>query len=176
VVLVHDNGNSPVPGATVSVSFTGPNTGTSSGVTGANGVVILQTPTIRNPVGIWCFTVTDVQLSGYTFQTGHAEGVTCEASTPKSTGTSPVAMELESVFPNPADADATITFTVPDEGTVRLTLHDLLGRERRVLTDGYTTRGKHVVAFRVADLPSGLYYCRLLHGGQARIHRLLISR
>ncbi|PLX24430.1 MAG: hypothetical protein C0600_13060, partial [Ignavibacteria bacterium] len=67
VVLIRDNVGQAVSGANVSASYTGPTSGTVSGTTGSSGEVTLESSWIRNPNGTWCFTITDVQASGKTY-------------------------------------------------------------------------------------------------------------
>ena len=66
-VLVTDQNNQPVAGVTVTVSYSGPNNGQVSGVTGANGTVTLYTNWKRNPSGTWCFEVTNVMKDSYSY-------------------------------------------------------------------------------------------------------------
>jgi len=44
---------------------------------------------------------------------------------------------------------------------VRLTIHDVLGREIATLVDGTITAGRHVVRWDASPYPSGLYLVRL---------------
>jgi len=66
-ILITDQNNQPVAGVTVTVSYTGPNNGQVSGVTGANGSVTLYTNWKRNPNGSWCFEILDVVKDGYNY-------------------------------------------------------------------------------------------------------------
>jgi parallel beta-helix repeat protein len=66
-ILITDQNNQPVAGATVVVNYSGPNQGQTSGVTGADGTVILYTDQQRKPKGKWCFAVLDVTNDGYTY-------------------------------------------------------------------------------------------------------------
>jgi PKD repeat protein len=66
-VLITDQNNQPVTGATVTAVFSGPNQGQVSGVTKNNGIVVLSTDVVRNPQGVWCFEVTNVSKDGYVY-------------------------------------------------------------------------------------------------------------
>jgi parallel beta-helix repeat protein len=66
-ILITDQENQPVVGATVVVGYSGPNQGQTSGVTGADGSVTLYTDQQRKPKGKWCFAVMDVTKDGYTY-------------------------------------------------------------------------------------------------------------
>jgi hypothetical protein len=65
--LVTDQNNQPVAGVLVTATYSGPNNGQASGVTGANGIVTLYTNWKRNPRGTWCFEITDVEKDGYVY-------------------------------------------------------------------------------------------------------------
>ena len=66
-ILIADQNNQPVMGVTVTATYSGPNSGQVSGVTGAEGTVTLYTKWKRNPKGTWCFEVTDVAKEGYSY-------------------------------------------------------------------------------------------------------------
>jgi PKD repeat protein len=78
LILDHDGG--PVPGATVTVLYSGPNSGQLSGITGADGTVVLKTSWKRRPKGTWCFEVTDVSKDGYVYNAdANVVTVQCES-------------------------------------------------------------------------------------------------
>jgi hypothetical protein len=66
-ILIADQNNQPIMGVTVTATYSGPNSGQVSGVTGAEGTVTLYTKWKRNPKGTWCFEVTDVAKEGYSY-------------------------------------------------------------------------------------------------------------
>jgi PKD repeat protein len=66
-ILIADQNNQPVAGVSVTVNYSGPSQGQTSGVTGADGTVTLTTNWQRNPKGNWCFEVTDVAKDGYNY-------------------------------------------------------------------------------------------------------------
>jgi PKD repeat protein len=59
-----------VPGATVSGTWSGIVAGSSSAVTGSNGVASLQSPSTKKSSGSFVFTVKGVTLSGYSYDYG----------------------------------------------------------------------------------------------------------
>ncbi|MBE0643177.1 MAG: hypothetical protein IH600_03790 [Bacteroidetes bacterium] len=64
---------------------------------------------------------------------------------------------LEQNYPNPAHAMTNIAFTLPRAASVRVSLFDLSGRLRRVLSDSWRDAGRHQVTVSAAGLPSGWY-------------------
>ena len=66
-ILIADQNNQPVAGVTVTATYSGPNSGQASGVTGTDGTVTLYTDRQRRPQGTWCFAVTNVTKDGYNY-------------------------------------------------------------------------------------------------------------
>ncbi|MCK5723955.1 MAG: PKD domain-containing protein, partial [Gammaproteobacteria bacterium] len=64
-VTIYDNGNQPVPDATVSVTAMGPTGDNYEGVTGPDGSVYFETSSIKKPLGEWCFEVNYVTHGSY---------------------------------------------------------------------------------------------------------------
>ena len=68
------------------------------------------------------------------------------------------------VAPNPSSAETRISFTMPVDGTLTLSIRDITGRElRRLLSNAEMTQGSYVVIWdgRLADgtvVPSGSYF------------------
>lgn len=70
-------------------------------------------------------------------------------------------------YPNPFNPSTTITYRLPAESDVTLTVYDLLGREAAVLVQGKYPAGTHTSTFRPDGLSSGLFIVRLTAGGHS---------
>ena len=92
----------------------------------------------------------------------------------------PSAFALHQNYPNPFNPGTTIRYSVPGQGTgskdVRLTVHDLLGREVALLDTDQKTVGDHEVKFDAAGLSSGVYFYRLTAGSSAATRKMLLLR
>ena len=64
-------------------------------------------------------------------------------------------------FPNPFARTTTIPFTLAESMHVRITVHDVLGRETAVLTDQVWGAGPQEISFDGSQLPAGAYFYRL---------------
>jgi hypothetical protein len=73
----------------------------------------------------------------------------------------PSEISLGQNYPNPFNPSTAISFSLPQQTKVRLVVHDMLGRELKVLSDGTLSAGTHSIQFDAADLPSGMYIYRL---------------
>jgi len=93
----------------------------------------------------------------------------------KEQSTIPSSFELN-IYPNPFGAEnglATVEYSLPAQasrngsphGKVTLDIYDVLGRKITTLFNGILPSGKHVVKFNAANLPSGIYFCRLNYNG-----------
>ena len=93
----------------------------------------------------------------------------------------PVRFVMSSPTPNPARDIATIRWSLPESGVVRLHLYDLEGRRVKILEDGLTQAGEHVRPIPLRDdagrtLANGLYFLRLDWNGETRVQRLAVVR
>lgn len=80
---------------------------------------------------------------------------------------------LLSNYPNPFNPSTTIEFTLPEAGSVRISVYDLLGREIETLVDRRMPAGTHRVRWDAAGRPAGVYLCRLTAGSGLRITRMV---
>ncbi|HLF15023.1 MAG TPA: T9SS type A sorting domain-containing protein, partial [Bacteroidota bacterium] len=70
-------------------------------------------------------------------------------------------------YPNPFNPSTVIGYGLPSEGTVRLTVHDLLGRTVATIDEGFREPGVHSTAWTPIGLPTGIYYYRLVVSGSS---------
>jgi hypothetical protein len=93
-------------------------------------------------------------------------------------GTSPAAPTpapaLTTNFPQPFSDATTLVYTVPTASYLRLSVFNTLGQEVAVLVDDRRAAGRHIVEWRPADLPSGLYLARLESCGSVSTRRLVL--
>jgi pectin methylesterase-like acyl-CoA thioesterase len=67
-------------------------------------------------------------------------------------------------YPNPFNPATVIPFELADAGYVRLTVHDVLGRNVATLIDAEKQGGRHEVKFNAGGLAGGVYVYRLESG------------
>lgn len=83
---------------------------------------------------------------------------------------------LDKAYPNPFNALATLRYSVPTDGLVRLSVFDVLGRHVTDLVNGTVARGEHSVKWNAANLASGIYVVQLTTGNlQARQKLVLLK-
>ncbi len=64
-------------------------------------------------------------------------------------------------YPNPFNSSTIITYNLPKDGRVTLTVYDLLGREVETLVNEYVKAGNYSVNYNADGLPTGVYFYRI---------------
>jgi len=105
----------------------------------------------------------------------HVEGA-APASASARSGAVVGSARIESFFPNPWNSEGEITFVIPHEGRVTLTLYSVLGREVATLTDARYSAGRHMVHVAASGLASGVYLCRLQAGGTSDVQKTVLIK
>jgi choice-of-anchor C domain-containing protein len=89
------------------------------------------------------------------------------------------ALALAAPWPTPARGTLHLSFTLPVEGEVRLSVHDLAGREVAVLDDGVRAAGPHALVWDGrapgGRLRAGLYVVRLDAAGETVTRKAVIA-
>ncbi len=67
-------------------------------------------------------------------------------------------------YPNPFNPATTIEFDLPERSNVKLVVYDVLGREVEKLVDEELDAGRYKVNFNASNLPSGVYFYRIVSG------------
>lgn len=87
------------------------------------------------------------------------------------------AMGLEVfLYPNPANQQVNMQFSLNDASHVDIVLHDITGRQVKTMTSQRMAGGEHYLSFDVSELPSGAYFIRLDAGGVSAQRKLNIVR
>jgi hypothetical protein len=91
-------------------------------------------------------------------------------------GSSRSGIRLVEAFPNPFNPATTMRFDIPETAPVSLRVYDQLGREVAILVDGYRSAGRHQERWNAAQLPSGVYFCRLQAKQRIETIKLLLLK
>ncbi len=86
------------------------------------------------------------------------------------------AWALGPLSPNPLRAEGQFAFDAPREGPVRIALHDVQGRVVRLLADGVTEAGHHVVRLGTEALAPGIHLMRMQAPGVDLRQRVAVLR
>ncbi len=88
----------------------------------------------------------------------------------------PLSYRLDQNYPNPFNPRTTITFSIPREGRVDLSVYDIGGRRVSTLLNETLPAGEHSLVFSPDDLASGVYFYRLEAPGFEQVRRLVLVR
>ncbi len=88
----------------------------------------------------------------------------------------PGSFGLGECYPNPFNPSTHIQYVLPSDAPVTLMIYDLLGREIARLVDGVQTAGRHEAMWNAVDVPSGIYFCRLVSLSLTETKRLVLMK
>jgi hypothetical protein len=84
---------------------------------------------------------------------------------------------LHQNYPNPFNPSTTITYSIPQEGPVKLTVIDLSGKKVQTLVNEPQNAGTHDIYFEAGQsLASGLYFYRLETSGFAQTRKMILLK
>ena len=78
-------------------------------------------------------------------------------------------------YPNPFRPATTVSFTLARRGHADVRVFDCLGREVALLADGIMNEGPAQLSFKGADLPGGVYFCRIATEDGVQTLRMLLQ-
>jgi hypothetical protein len=80
------------------------------------------------------------------------------------------------IYPNPSSGQAEFTFSIPEQGNVKIQLYNALGSLNETITDQAYTAGTHRIAFDGRNLGTGVYIAVISVNNQKITQKLVISR
>jgi hypothetical protein len=83
---------------------------------------------------------------------------------------------LHQNYPNPFNPATQIKFELSGQGTVRLTVFDMTGKEVSVLINDSRPQGSYSVTFNAEGLSSGIYFYRLEAGNAAFTRKMMLIK
>ncbi|HEY3295093.1 MAG TPA: T9SS type A sorting domain-containing protein [bacterium] len=79
-------------------------------------------------------------------------------------------------YPNPFNAQTTLTLSLPQRGDLSLAVYDIAGREVQRLQSGVYDAGIYRFRFDAAALPSGLYFVRAMTARAVLTRKVLLLK
>lgn len=68
------------------------------------------------------------------------------------------------IYPNPFNPSTTIEYSIPASSRTSVVIYDVLGREVITLVDGFKNAGNYSINWVANNVPSGVYFCRMVSG------------
>ncbi|MCX7877936.1 MAG: T9SS type A sorting domain-containing protein, partial [Ignavibacteria bacterium] len=112
--------------------------------------------------------------------TGSVDFLTLKYSQP--IGIEPISNEIPESFklyqnyPNPFNPETRIKFQIPEQGYVRISVFDLLGREVEKLVNDKLTPGTYEINWNAENLPGGVYFCRFDADGYSETKKMVVIK
>jgi len=88
----------------------------------------------------------------------------------------PIIYQLMQNFPNPFNPSTKIKFSVPEQGIVQIKVFNVLGKEIKTLLNDYRRAGKYEVVFDAGNLPSGIYFYRIVSGKYKETKKMILLK
>ena len=88
----------------------------------------------------------------------------------------PLETRIEGNYPNPFNPTTSVSYSLSVAQPVRISVHNALGREVRVLVDREEVEGQHQVRFDATGLPSGVYFVRMNTESNTFTHKMLLLK
>ncbi len=181
LVYVKSN-NLPLSGANVTATYTGPSSGTVNGTTGNDGKVSFTTSSVKNPVGQWCFTVTNVVKSGYTYDNAHPQ--LCEdiaaIAVPGIIIGEVTGDEIDTdvkAYPNPFNGRIYFNVSTAERAKVLIEFYSITGARLATVYNGEIGPVKsQTISFVPRTLTPGIYIYRATIGNKQFTGKLLCDK
>jgi len=84
--------------------------------------------------------------------------------------------ELKQNYPNPFNPTTVIEFSIPNDGFVNLIVYNTLGQTVSELANEYMRAGSYVKFFTANNLPSGVYYYKLIYQGNSIVKKMILAK
>jgi serine protease AprX len=79
-------------------------------------------------------------------------------------------------YPNPFSGKTTISYVVPQDGTVQVNVYDLLGKKVKTLVAENVKAGTYTTTFDGSSLPGGTYIYRIEAGNKVYTNRMILTK
>lgn len=89
---------------------------------------------------------------------------------------SAVTFKLNQNFPNPFNPVTSISFTLPKESNVSMSIFDLVGNEVDYLFEGKLGSGNHEISWNASNFASGVYFYSLRAGDKVLTKKMILAK
>jgi hypothetical protein len=83
---------------------------------------------------------------------------------------------LEQNYPNPFNPTTSIKYSVSSIQNVKLTVFNMLGKEVATLVNERQKPGEYEVKFDGTNLPSGVYYYKIVSGDYSEVRKMVLIK
>ncbi len=109
-------------------------------------------------------------IAGYKVKVGTSTGIADESNTV------PEKYLLKQNYPNPFNPSTKISFSLPQEGLVKVKVYNLIGQEISTLMNETKPVGNYSVSFDASSLTSGIYFYSLETDNFKQVRKMLLLK
>ena len=88
----------------------------------------------------------------------------------------PAAFSLDRAYPNPFNPVTTLSFAIPIDSDVSLSVYNMQGREVSTLIDANMDAGYHSVIWNADSYSSGVYFVKMVAGEFVNTQKLMLIK
>ena len=99
----------------------------------------------------------------------------------KTSTVSPYTFSMSPAYPNPFNPVTTITYSLPEESYINLSIYNMTGRLIKTLKTGLSTTGIHEIQWNGTNMygenvSSGIYFCEMNDKERANFIKLILMK
>ena len=113
---------------------------------------------------------------GYSTPTGESHAYICFGAVDVDEEPLPERCVILKCYPNPFNAQTTISFYLAGSGNVEISIYDIAGRLVETVADGYYSAGNYSVIWDAEGQASGIYFYRLRTGDVSQTNRMVLLK
>ena len=83
---------------------------------------------------------------------------------------------VHSAYPNPFNSATNFTFSLTGTNNLKLSIHDLNGKEIAILSEGTHSAGYYKMTWQPEGLPSGAYCVRMETSNKVQVQQVVLMR
>ena len=83
---------------------------------------------------------------------------------------------LSTAYPNPFNPTTTLSFAIPTDSEVSLSIYNLQGREVVSLINGNMEAGYHSIVWDANTYASGVYFVKMVAGEYVNTQKLMLIK
>jgi uncharacterized protein (TIGR02145 family) len=99
-----------------------------------------------------------------------------DTSSIESKNVTPNIFELSQNYPNPFNSETVISYTLPTNCYVKLTIYNIKGEMMETLVDSQNSAGLHTITWAADNVSNGLYFYQLQAGDIHNVKKMIIEK
>ncbi len=91
-------------------------------------------------------------------------------------GEKPSEFSLSQNYPNPFNAVTTLSYMLPQSGSITISIYNLLGQRVAILHEGILQAGRYTTTWDATGFPTGVYFARLEAGEHSESIKMVLLK